>query len=858
MTSTSETSLVEVEVTEPDADLRQVQPVQFLTIVGTVDIAGQPRDIAVADQVVYIAAGTSGLQVVDISNLRQPKFGDPITTLGSLGQASFFNVAVAGVFAYVTTYTPTTLTVLDISSPTSPRVVTSIMAPLPQDSNPVKIVVHGDLAYVVLEDRRTQAGTLHIFDLTNPAAPERKSSLPLCTRPANAPTEVCYPPRGLTVADHFAYIPVGLREDERRLLVVDVGNPSAPSIFSALTDFAIATDITSVGTVAYTVEAVANTLRFSVLDLSTPGAPSHRGSVPHPVAALPFTASTIAVADAYAYVASFDLGLQVFDVRNPDSPHFVDRLPIASVAFNVTTATDARRTFVYTTDLARGLTIVAGPPGDAADTDGDGVIDFFDAFPTNPGETLDTDQDGMGNNADPDDDNDGFTDHAEQARETDPLNPKSFPIQSPASNNMLIVDANAANHRGNGSAVAPYRSISEALQAVTSLRQAGFSDPITVAIRAGIYSALHTQEALPLFLRDGGVTLQGEGAGVTIVDAAFFSDVCDITAGGVTIAEMTLQNGINGLLVNANSSSPEVTLRQSRVADNLFLGLSVGGGVHTRLTDNQIINNGFRGIELFNDASAEIINTIVSDNGADGVFLFGATVEMRHSVITGNAQHGIQIDQISTATIINNTVRANAEFGLLVSRASTADTIRGNTIMANGLSGVAVQSDSLATILANHIAANGVVTGPGASAHGIQVSSGASATIRHNDIIDNGSSDGRGAGIVVANLQTESVITDNRLQRNDVGIFIAQGAHAVIRGGSITEHTIHGIFLQGVPDDPAKAATADVGLDGGVITLSTERRFRNPGDRRRFCSSHQQYADYLQGEWRRQHRWERY
>ena len=312
---------------------------------------------------------------------------------------------------------------------------------------------------------------------------------------------------------------------------------------------------------------------------------------------------------------------------------------------------------------------------------------------------------------------------------------------------------------------------------------------------------------------------------MTIVDAAFFSDVCDITAGGVTIAEMTLQNGINGLLVNANSSSPEVTLRQSRVADNLFLGLSVGGGVHTRLTDNQIINNGFRGIELFNDASAEIINTIVSDNGADGVFLFGATVEMRHSVITGNAQHGIQIDQISTATIINNTVRANAEFGLLVSRASTADTIRGNTIMANGLSGVAVQSDSLATILANHIAANGVVTGPGASAHGIQVSSGASATIRHNDIIDNGSSDGRGAGIVVADLQTESVITDNRLQRNDVGIFIAQGAHAVIRGGSITEHTIHGIFLQGVPDDPAKAATADVGLDGGVITLAQNAGF---------------------------------
>jgi hypothetical protein len=97
------------------------------------------------------------------------------------------------------------------------------------------------------------------------------------------------------------------------------------------------------------------------------------------------------------------------------------------------------------------------------------------------------------------------------------------------------------------------------------------------------------------------------------------------------------------------------------------------------------------------------------------VFLFAATAEMRHNVITGNAQDGIQIDQMSTATIVNNTLRANAEFGLLVSRASTADPIRGNTIVTNGLSGVAVQSDSLATILENHLAANGAVTGPGAS-----------------------------------------------------------------------------------------------------------------------------------------------
>lgn len=44
------------------------------------------------------------------------------------------------------------------------------------------------------------------------------------------------------------------------------------------------------------------------------------------------------------------------------------------------------------------------------DTDGDGVKDKTDAFPLNPAETLDTDHDGIGDNADPDDDGDGYSD----------------------------------------------------------------------------------------------------------------------------------------------------------------------------------------------------------------------------------------------------------------------------------------------------------------------------------------------------------------------------------------------------------------------------------------------------------------
>jgi len=55
------------------------------------------------------------------------------------------------------------------------------------------------------------------------------------------------------------------------------------------------------------------------------------------------------------------------------------------------------------------------------DSDGDGVYDDLDVFPANANEWLDTDGDGIGNNADPDDDDDGFSDEAEALDETNPL-----------------------------------------------------------------------------------------------------------------------------------------------------------------------------------------------------------------------------------------------------------------------------------------------------------------------------------------------------------------------------------------------------------------------------------------------------
>ncbi len=59
------------------------------------------------------------------------------------------------------------------------------------------------------------------------------------------------------------------------------------------------------------------------------------------------------------------------------------------------------------------------------DSDGDGVFNGLDAFPSDPNESADTDRDGQGNNADTDDDNDGVADSNDRFP-LDPTETKDF------------------------------------------------------------------------------------------------------------------------------------------------------------------------------------------------------------------------------------------------------------------------------------------------------------------------------------------------------------------------------------------------------------------------------------------------
>ena len=292
------------------------------------------------------------------------------------------------------------------------------------------------------------------------------------------------------------------------------------------------------------------TEHFAVLDLHNPLAPVRRGTVPLRGVTSEQVIGTVgtrmAVAGAFAYVTRGALGLQAVDVRQPDAPRPVGVISMPSLALSVI-AVDQ---MLYVTDAIFGLQVIRGPGPDEPDTDGDGIIDFFDAFPTDPTEWQDTDGDRVGDNADLDTDNDGFT-NAEEAAATPPtdaFDSRLYPVTAPPPGvTTLLVDAASAAPVGtrNGTPEAPYRNFTEALQV---LRNGQGPQVHTLSLRAGLYAPSTTQDVFPLDLSGlAHLTLRGEDRATTVLDAEFRNSVVvAIVSQDLVFEDLTITHGCMG------------------------------------------------------------------------------------------------------------------------------------------------------------------------------------------------------------------------------------------------------------------------------------------------------------------------
>lgn len=210
------------------------------TALGFVAIPGFANGVDVNGNFAFVAAGGSGLQVVDVSNRSVPTI---VASLALTGNAN--NIKLLSNVAYVAAGSAG-VHIIDVSNPRAPIK----LGTLSTSANALDVAIRGTLLYVA------NGSNLLIADVTNPASPIRLSTLPL--------TGVI---QGLDVDSqrNLAVVTAGTSG----IYTIDVSNPAAPVLLgSALTGDA--RDVAVQGNFAFVADFQNST---TSVDTSSPSAP---------------------------------------------------------------------------------------------------------------------------------------------------------------------------------------------------------------------------------------------------------------------------------------------------------------------------------------------------------------------------------------------------------------------------------------------------------------------------------------------------------------------------------------------------------------------------------------------------------
>jgi len=253
--------------------------------IGFLELGSFAGDIAVADHVAYVAGGTRGLQVVDVSNPSEP------VLLGSYDTPGFAKgVTVSGNVVYVADGDGG-LETLDVSNPAKPLLLGSIKT----GGDATKVELSGNVAFVA-----DGPGGVQLIDVSDPETPVLLGSL---ATPGEA--------RGISVSGTTIFV----ADPRYGLHVGDGSDTAAPKLLGSFDASGYAWDVDISQTHAFVADGLAG---LQVVDISNPSVPALIGSL-----ATPGEARGVTVSGETALVADGSSGLQIIDVGNSSSP---DRL----------------------------------------------------------------------------------------------------------------------------------------------------------------------------------------------------------------------------------------------------------------------------------------------------------------------------------------------------------------------------------------------------------------------------------------------------------------------------------------------------------------------------------------------------
>jgi parallel beta-helix repeat protein len=254
-------------------------------------------------------------------------------------------------------------------------------------------------------------------------------------------------------------------------------------------------------------------------------------------------------------------------------------------------------------------------------------------------------------------------------------------------------------------------------QTITSALEKGDSGkPLLVRIRGTCTESVS-------IARDH-VTLEGDpDTGATVEAPDSSSDVISISANGVTLENLTLVGGNNGVLndhglrlrindcVIRDPSSDgilawggELGLHYSTIQRAGRDGLRIEESGSGLVRNSEILDNTGSGIIARQNANIAAYASRIAGNGSYGVWLDGSSHgDFSENVISQNQYHGMFIQGNSTAYVYDSTI-ANNEFGVFANLASTLE-LNGNELIQNA-HGIEANLNSAVQISNSRINAN--------------------------------------------------------------------------------------------------------------------------------------------------------
>lgn len=239
------------------------------------------------------------------------------------------------------------------------------------------------------------------------------------------------------------------------------------------------------------------------------------------------------------------------------------------------------------------------------------------------------------------------------------------PNQEQQSNShvLYVNPVNGNDYHGNGTLVAPLRSINQALQLVQA--------NTVIVLAPGIYSA-QTGERFPLQL-PSGVTVQGDprtkgrniviSGGGTLVTSARTQENITLTVtqttrltgvtvtnpypqgyglwiekGSPAIADNTFANNIGGGIVLTGNSNAKIS--GNYFYNNPGSGIIITGNSQSEITSNFFTRTGF-GINITENAQPQLISNQFTDNQIGVLVTENAQPILRHNIIANSRESGV-------------------------------------------------------------------------------------------------------------------------------------------------------------------------------------------------------------------------